>query len=132
MAATRRQDIEEYVQAMALAREVRAEAAEQLRDLIIDSDRMGSRGEVAERIQLLVNVERRLSQAQGQEVQARDLGMPTAPSVEAQRELRSLRRETVMGLALAAAGWAAAMDLEQRRVPARSTRERGADDGEAG
>lgn len=132
MAATRRQDIEEYVQAMALAREVRAEAAEQLRDLIIDSDRMGSRGEVAERIQLLVNVERRLSQAQGQEVQARDLGMPTAPSVEAQRELRSLRRETVMGLALAAAGWAAAMDLEQRQVPARSTRERGADDGEAG
>lgn len=103
-------DSEEYQHATALARAVRAKVAGQLRDLLVEADRMGSRGDVAARITALVEVELQLRQAQGRQMQARELGLPLAPSVQAEREALTLLRSSAMSLAAACGGWAAAID----------------------
>lgn len=115
MSAPRRADTEEYIAASALAREVRQTVAEQLRELVIESDRMAGRGEVAARVQRVVDVERQIEQARGRQEQARLMGMPVAVHVAAEREWRGLLRDALMSASVACGAWVAAMDYQERR-----------------
>lgn len=112
MTVVRRSDSDAYQHASAVAREMRTVVATQLHDLVIESERMGSRGELAQQIQNVAGVDRQLAQAIGRQVQAREMGLPLAPSVEAEREARGLLRSAVMALGASCATWAAAMDFE--------------------
>lgn len=120
-------DSDAYQQATALAREIREIVAGQLRELVVEGDQMGSRGELATRVQHVVTIEQQRAQAVGRQQQAREMGLPLAPSVEAEREALELLRDAVMGVAVAAGGWVAAMDFEQRRAHDRLSVATGAD-----
>ena len=113
----RRIDNEEFSAATTLAREVRANVAEQLRELVIESDRMAGHGDVVKRIELLISAERRIAEARGRQMQAREQGMPVAVHVQAEREADELLRESLMQLGVACAGWVAQMDyrIEQTK-----------------
>lgn len=109
LSATSREP-EEWASATEGARRTREQAAEQVRSLIIEGDRMGGRTEVAARISRLVEAERLIAEAKGRQQQAREEGLPQQPHVEAEKEGRSALRAAVMSLSVAAGAWVAAID----------------------
>lgn len=111
MSATSREP-EEWAAATEDARRTRAGVAEQVRDLIVEGDRMGGRGEMALRLQRVIEAEGRIEQARGQQKQAEEMGTPVQPHRDAEKEGRSALRSAVMGLSVAAASWVAALDHE--------------------
>lgn len=112
--AKRAPESEEYVAAVAAAVEARGMVAAQVFELVRDRDRTGSRGELGMRLQQVLSAEKRIAEAMGRHAQALELGLPLAPSVEDEAESRVLLRQAAMELAVAAASWAVAMDLEVR------------------
>lgn len=113
MAAARRVQTEEYLAADEAARGVRAVVAEQLQALVVEADRMSSRGEFAQAVERIVAAERMIASARARQRQAYQLGMPVASHVRAEREGESLLRDAVMQCAVTCGGWAAAMDFEK-------------------
>lgn len=111
LSATSREP-EEYAKATLSARDTREKVADQLRELVIEGDRMGGRAEVALRVQGLVEAERKIAEAKGRQQQAAENGLAQQEHVEAEREGRSALRAAVMNLAVAAGSWASALDYE--------------------
>lgn len=105
---------EEFAAATEDARRTRARVADQFRELIVEADRMGGRGEVALRVQRLVEAERRILEAKGRAEQAREMGNAVEVHREAEREGRGALRSAVMDLGVACAAWVAALDHEQQ------------------
>lgn len=119
MAGKRAPENEEYVTLTHMATTMRGVVAQQVRDLVRDRDRVGSRGELAMRIEQVIGAERQIAEALGRQQQAQVEGMALAPHVEAEEEARVLLRQAAMELSVAAASWAVAMDFaaRERRVP---------------
>lgn len=115
MSATRRGDSELYKAANALASAARERVGVQLRDLVIERQGIGSSGEFVESVRQIGRVQKELIEAQGRQKQCRELGLPIAPHVEAEREARSLLRQIVMSTCQAGAAWVVAMDIEAQR-----------------
>lgn len=116
MSATRRVDNEGYQRAATVARELREDVADQLHDLVVEREAMGSHGELIERVQHLGGVARQLQQARGRQEQAREMGLALAPSIEQEKEAWRLLRAAVMALGAACGAYATAMDFEDRRA----------------
>lgn len=112
LSATSREP-EEYAAATAGARLTREQVADQVRELIVEGDRMGGRSEVALRIRRVAEAEQRIEQAQGRQQQAREEGLPVQTHREAEKEGRLALRAAAMSLGVAAASWAAALDHAQ-------------------
>lgn len=112
LSATSREP-EEWAKATGSARATRVEVADQVRELIVEGDRMGGRTEVAQRIMRVVEAEQRIAEAKGRQQQAAEEGMPKHAHAEAEREGRSALRAAAMNLAVAAGAWVAALDHEQ-------------------
>lgn len=112
LSATSREP-EEWANATLGARKTRADVADQVRELIVEGDRMGGRTEVATRISRLVDAERVIAEARGRQQQARENGLPMAEHYEAEKEGRASLRAAVMNLAVAAGSWVAALDHEE-------------------
>lgn len=116
MSTTRRQDSDSYQRSSAVARELRETVADQLHDLIIERDSLGSHREFVEGVQLVGGVLRELAQARGQQKQARELGLPLAPSVARERAAIDTLRQVVMSASAAGAAWCTAMDVDAQRA----------------
>lgn len=101
---------DEFAAATEHARRTRERVADQVRELVIEGDRMGGRGEVALRIQRLIEAEEQVRQAQAGGEQAREMGNPIQPFRDLEKGGREALRSAVMGLAVGAASWVAAMD----------------------
>lgn len=93
--------------------------SDQVRELIVEGDRMGGRAEVAQKITRVAEAERRIAEAQGRQQQAAELGLPLSEHVAAERDGRSALRAAVMNLSVAAGAWVAALDHEAT-IPARN------------
>jgi len=111
LSATSREP-EEYATATQGARATREGVADQVRELIVEGDRMGGRAEVAQRIMRVVEAEQRIAEAKGRQQQAAEEGMPQHKHQIAEREGRSALRAAAMNLAVAAGAWVAALDHE--------------------
>jgi VIT1/CCC1 family predicted Fe2+/Mn2+ transporter len=120
LSATSREP-EEYAKATLSARGTREQVAEQLRELVIEGDRMGGRAELAMRISSLVEAERQIAEAKGRQQQAAEHGLPQHEHALAEREGRETLRAAVMSIAVAAGSWAAALDYDARQPAARAT-----------
>lgn len=114
MSVTRKPESDLYQYSTGVAREVRGLVGEQMRELLVEGDRMGSRSEVAEKIEQLVFVGRRVAEARGRQLQARELGMPVSVHVEAEREALELLRASAMAVGVACGAWVAALDYAVR------------------
>lgn len=101
---------EEYASATQAARKTRERVADQVRELIVEGDRMGGRAEVASRIGYLLEAERRIAEAIGRQRQAAENGMPQQPHRHDELEAREALRSAVMSLSVACGAWAAGMD----------------------
>lgn len=110
--ARRAPESDEYVANTAIEARIRGEVAGQAGELIGGRDRIGSRGEFTQRLELIVAAERQVAQAQARHKQALTMGLPLTPSVNAEFEARVLLRQAVMEVAAAAGGWVVAMDFE--------------------
>lgn len=117
LSATSREP-EEYATATEAARRTREGVAEQLRELVVEGDRMGSRGELTVRLQRLLEAERRIAEAKGRQQQAAENGSPVELHREAEREARGALRSAVMNLGVACGAWVAAMDHRSVTSPA--------------
>jgi hypothetical protein len=113
---TKKAEVNEYVVADGLAREIRLRVAGDLRELVAEADRMGSLSEVGARIERVNYARRMIREAKGRQLQAREMGNPTWEHVKAAQEWCELLREAVMQLAVSCATWAAAMDLQEARM----------------
>lgn len=120
LSATSREP-EEFARATLSARGTREAVGNQLRELVIEGDRMGGRAELARRIQYLIEAERRIEQARGRQQQAAEEGLPQNAHAQAEREARSTQRAAVMSIAVAAGSWVAAMDFEASRPASTSS-----------
>lgn len=116
MSAARPQDTEEYQRAAAMAQEVRERVADQLHDLVIESGSLGSKDELAKAVERIGGAMRQVREAQGRQKQAREMGLPLGPHVTAEREARTLLRQSVMSCGAACGLWSAQMDFEQKRA----------------
>lgn len=115
MPAPRRGDTEGYTRASALAREVRANVAEQVAALVLEGDQAGSGEMLRMRVEQVVQVRGDIHRARGRQAQNEALGLPLAPAVRDEREAIEALRSAVMMVSVAAAAWVAAMDFESRR-----------------
>lgn len=104
-----------YAHAARIASQVRETVAEQARALICEGTMNGSRGEMTERLQRVLVVERQIAEAQGRQQQGRELGIPVQRHVIAELEGRALLRDAVMAMCAACGQWVMAMDFEERR-----------------
>jgi hypothetical protein len=111
LAATSREP-EEWAKATESARAVRAVVAEQLAELVVAGDKMGSRGGLTLRLEKMLEAERRVDTAERARVHARQTGVSDAPAVRAINEGRAAIRAAVMEIAVEAAQWVAAIDFE--------------------
>lgn len=114
-ATSRRQDPDAYQRSSAVARDLRETVADQLHDLVVEHESLGSQGEFAESVQRVAQVLQNLRQAQGQQKQARELGLPLAPAIAKERAALSTLRQVVMSTAAAAAAWVTSMDFDAYR-----------------
>jgi predicted amino acid dehydrogenase len=135
VAPTRKAESDAYQHAERVARQVRISVAEQLAELLVDATGMGSRGELVLRLQNVVAAEKRIESAQGQQIQAREMGLPLRPGAEAEKDAKAALRQATMELAEACGCWVAAMDFELiRETDGKlngSARARGKDDSDA-
>lgn len=116
VSAARPQDTEEYLHAAAVAQDVRERVADQLHDLVIEAGALGSDGELARAVNRIGQAKRQLNEARGRQQQAREMGLPVAPHVTAEREALTLLRQSVMSCGAACGLWCAAMDFEHKRA----------------
>jgi hypothetical protein len=105
-------ELKELREATGRARRARELVAGQVAELVVEADRMGGRSEVSTRIIQVVEAEGRIGRAAGRLAQAQTEGMALSPALRAAEEGRASLRAAAMALAVAAAGWAAAIDLE--------------------
>jgi hypothetical protein len=101
---------EEFALATQVARRTRERVADQVRELIVEGDRMGGRAEVAQRITRLIEAETRIKQAKARILQAAEHGLPQQPHRHDEAEGRDALRSAVMSLAVACGAWCAGMD----------------------
>lgn len=111
LSATSREP-EEWANATDAARATRAEVADQLRSLVVEADRMGSRGEMTAGLQRLLEAEQRIAEAVGRQQQAEEEGLPIQPHREAEKEGRMALRSAAMNIGVAAGTWVASLDHE--------------------
>lgn len=114
-ATTRRADDEQHAGAVT-ARAIRETVADQLHDLVIERDSMGSDVEFIKLVRQVGHTGRLISEARGRQLQARTMGLPLAPAVREEREALELLRATVMSCGAACGLWAAGMDLEASKL----------------
>lgn len=112
----RKVDSEAYAHAQEVLREVRELVADQLHDLIVERQGVGSQSEVTERVQQIGRIAKKIREAQGRQIQAADLGAPIGPHRRAEMDGWALLRQTVASLAEACGSWCVALDIEARKA----------------
>lgn len=108
-------DGEPYAEAQVLLRQIRERVADDVHDLIVERQEVGSQGEMVEQVRQVGRVAQRIVQARGRQMQAREMGLPLAAAVRDEREGMEVLRSTVMTLAGVCAAWVIEMDFEARR-----------------
>lgn len=109
------QDDAYLVDAGQVARELREAAADQLHDLVVEREGLGSIDEIGRRVQNLVVARRRLWEARGRQGQAEAFGNPVAPHVKAEREALEMLRQSLMSLGEACGSAVVGLDFERVR-----------------
>lgn len=105
-------DGEAYARQQAVARDVRETVADQLHDLIVERQGVGSPGEVSERVNKIGEIARAIGEARGRQKQAREMGLAVAVHVRAEREGLSSLRQAVASLGEACGSWCVALDID--------------------
>jgi hypothetical protein len=104
-----------YQERSALIRELREQVADQLHDLVVEREPLGSDTEVVRAIRHVSVTARHVTEAIGRQKQATEMGLPVTPAVRAEREARDTLRHAVMSLGEACGAWVVQMDFEERR-----------------
>jgi hypothetical protein len=115
VSATRKKTDDPYGEVSALVRELRERVGDQLHDLVIEREQLGSQTELVRSIQHVGAVSKQVAQARGRQKQAQDMGLPVTPAVEEEREALSGLRQAVMSLGASCGAWVVQMDFEERR-----------------
>jgi hypothetical protein len=106
---------EPYQERTALIRELREQVADQLHDLVVERERVGSDAEVVRAIRHVSATAGHVQEARGRQKQAVEMGLPVTPAVAQEREARDTLRHAVMSLGEACGAWVVQMDFEVRR-----------------
>lgn len=118
-------DHEEYAQAQAVAREIRETVGDQVHDLVVEREGLGTYEELINRVRHVGTVGQQLGHVRGQQRQHAEMGLAVQPLVVAERETLELLRSAAMGLAAAAASWVVALDVDARRAELAAAQQNG-------
>lgn len=100
---------------LAAVREIRETVGDQLHDLVIERQSLGSHEELVEAVRHIGRIGQQLSQARGREIQAREMGLAVSRSLSEQADALALLRSAVMSLGATCGAWVVKLDFDARR-----------------
>jgi hypothetical protein len=104
-----------YQERSALIRHLREVVADQLHDLVVERETLGSDTELVRAVRHMSATAQHVIEARGRQKQAVEMGLPVTPAVAAEREALDALRQAVMSLGEACGAYVVKMDFEVRR-----------------
>jgi hypothetical protein len=104
-----------YIERSVLIGSLREAVADQLHDLVVERETLGSQSEVVRMIRELTAAAQRVLEARGRQHQAEEMDLPVTPWVQAEREALGVLRHAALSLGGACGAWVVQMDFKQRR-----------------